>query len=155
MAQTLVQLSELSDHLGQEVGISDWLQVSQERIDTFARATDDFQWIHVDTERAARESPFGGTIAHGFLTVSLITTLFENAVKVEGVGMGVNYGINAVRFMAPLPAGTRVRGRFRLSELTEVRGGVQAVWTVKVERENFPKPCCTAECVVRLYPPAG
>jgi len=155
MAQTLVQLSELSSYLGQEVGTSDWLEVSQERIDTFARATDDFQWIHVDAERAARESPFGGTIAHGFLTLSLITTLFEKAVRVEGVGMGVNYGINAVRFMAPLPAGARVRGRFRLSELSEIRGGVQAVWAVRVERENFPKPCCTAECVVRLYPAAG
>jgi acyl dehydratase len=152
MAQTVVHLSALADHVDQEVGSSDWLMVDQERINKFAEATDDHQWIHTDPERAAKESPFGGTIAHGFLTLSLITTLFENAVRVDGVRMGVNYGINAVRFMAPLPAGTRVRGRFRLAEVTEIRGGVQATWAVRVEREDFPKPCCTAECVVRLYP---
>jgi acyl dehydratase len=153
MPTTVVHLSTLAEHVDHEVGVSEWLLVDQARIDKFADATDDHQWIHTDPERAARESPFGGTIAHGFLTVSLITTLFEDAVRVDGVRMGVNYGINAVRFMAPLPAGARVRGRFRLLELTEVRGGgYQATWGVRVEREEFPKPCCTAECVVRLYP---
>lgn len=141
----------LSAHVGQEVAVSDWVEVSQERINLFAEATEDRQWIHTDPERAARESPFKETIAHGFLTLSLLSELGKLAMSVGGVRMGINYGLNRVRFVRPVPAGSRIRGRFTLLALEEIKGGVQATWGVKVERDGNDKPCCVAEWLVRYY----
>ena len=144
-------IAVLREHVGREVAVSDWLEVSQGRINEFAEATEDRQWIHVDPERAARESPFKETIAHGFLTLSLLSELMKRAVSVGGLRMGINYGLNRVRFVSPVPAGSRIRGRFTLSELEEIKGGVQATWNVTIEREGGDKPCCAAEWLVRYY----
>jgi acyl dehydratase len=144
-------IAALREHIGREVATSDWLEVSQERINEFAEATEDRQWIHVDPERAARESPFKETIAHGFLTLSLLSELMKRAVTVGSLRMGINYGLNRVRFVSPVPAGSRIRGRFTLSALEEIKGGAQATWNVTVEREGGDKPCCTAEWLVRYY----
>jgi acyl dehydratase len=141
----------LSEHVGQEVAVSDWLEVSQERINLFAEATEDRQWIHTDPERAARESPFKETIAHGFLTLSLLSELGKLAMSVGGVRMGINYGLDRVRFVRPVPARSRIRGRFTLVALEEIKGGVQATWGVTVERDGGDKPCCVAEWLVRYY----
>ena len=141
----------LGKHVGREVAVSDWLEVSQERINQFAEATEDRQWIHTDPDRAARESPFKGTIAHGFLTLSLLSELMKRAMSVGGVRMGINYGLNRVRFVSPVPAGVRIRGRFTLFALEEFQGGQQATWGVTVEREGGDKPCCVAEWLVRYY----
>ena len=143
--------AELANYAGKEVGISDWLEVSQDRIDEFAEATEDRQWIHIDPERAAHESPFKTTIAHGFLTLSLLSVLTKSAISVGGVRMGINYGLNRVRFVSPVPAGARIRGRFTLATLEEIKGGVQSTWNVTVEREGSEKPCCVAEWLVRYY----
>ncbi len=143
--------SKLSGHVGREVAVSDWLEVSQERINQFAEAIEDRQWIHTDPERAARESPFKGTIAHGFLTLSLLSELAKRAMLVGGVRMGINYGLNRVRFVSPVPAGARIRGRFTLSAIEEIEGGAQATWDVTVEREGGVKPCCVAQWLVRYY----
>ena len=143
--------AELANYTGKEVGISDWLEVSQERINQFAEATEDRQWIHTDPERAARESPFKTTIAHGFLTLSLLSVLTKSAISVGGVRMGINYGLNRVRFVSPVPAGARIRGRFTLATLEEIKGGVQSTFNVTVEREGSDKPCCVAEWLVRYY----
>jgi acyl dehydratase len=144
-------IAELANYAGKEVGISDWLEVSQDRIDQFAEASEDRQWIHIDRERAASESPFKSTIAHGFLTLSLLSVLARHALSVGGVRMGINYGLNRVRFISPVPAGTRIRGRFTLATLEEIKGGVQLTWNVTVEREGSDKPCCVAEWLVRYY----
>ena len=120
-------IAALRDHVGREVAISDWLAVSQDRIDQFAEATEDRQWIHVDPERAARESPFKETIAHGFLTLSLLSELGKRAMSVGGVRMGLNYGLNRVRFVSPVPAGSRIRGRFTLATVKEIDGGADFV----------------------------
>jgi acyl dehydratase len=144
-------VAKLGEFVGREVALSEWVEVSQERINAFAEATEDRQWIHVDPERASRESPFKGTIAHGFLTLSLLSELMRLAVSVKGVRMGLNYGLNRVRFVAPVPAGSRIRGRFTLSALEEIKVGVEAVWKVTVEREGGDKPCCVAEWLVRYY----
>jgi acyl dehydratase len=144
-------IAKLRDHVGRDVAVSDWLEVSQERINQFAESTDDRQWIHVDAERAARESPFKETIAHGFLTLSLLSELGKRAMSVGGVRMGINYGLDRVRFVSPVPAGSRIRGRFTLSTLADISGGVQATWNVTVEREGGEKPCCVAEWLVRYY----
>jgi acyl dehydratase len=144
-------IAQLAEYVGREVATSDWLEVSQERINQFAEATEDRQWIHVDPERAARESPFKETIAHGFLTLSLLSELGKRAMLVAGVRMGINYGLNRVRFVSPLPAGSRIRGRFTLAAVEEIKGGVQATWSVTVEREGSEKPSCVAEWLVRYY----
>ncbi len=145
-------IAQLREHVGQEVAVSDWLEVSQERINQFAEATEDRQWIHTDPERAARESPFKETIAHGFLTLSLLSELLKLAMSVGGVRMGINYGLNRVRFVRPVPAGSRIRARFTLVTLEEIKGGVQATWGVTVERDGSgDKPCCVAEWLVRYY----
>jgi acyl dehydratase len=144
-------IAELRKEVGKEVGFSDWLEVSQERINRFAEATDDRQWIHTDPERAARESPFRETIAHGFLTLSLLSDLIRLAISVGGVRMGINYGLNRVRFVAPVPAGSSIRGRFTLATLDDIKSGVQATWNVVVERKGSEKPCCIAEWLVRYY----
>ena len=144
-------VERLGEFVGREVALSEWVEVSQERIDRFAEATEDRQWIHTDPSRAARESPFKGAIAHGFLTLSLLSEMGRTAMKVGGVRMGINYGLNRVRFVAPVPAGSRIRGRFTLAALEEIRGGAQATWEVSVEREGSDKPCCVAEWLVRYY----
>jgi acyl dehydratase len=135
---------------GAEFGPSSWVEVTQERIDAFAEATGDHQWIHVDRERAAA-GPFGGTIAHGYLTLSLIPAMsWEVMPRPEG-GMGINYGLNRVRFPAPLPSGSRVRGTFRVDSVDEFDGGTQSTMTATIEREGGDKPVCVAEVVFRTY----
>jgi acyl dehydratase len=153
MAPVVVaNLDELKNYVGREIGVTDWLQVTQERIQQFAEATEDRQWIHLDTERAKRESPYGTTIAHGFLTLSLVSYLMKQAVQIQsGLRMAVNYGLNRVRFPAPVPAGSRIRGRFGLTELKELPKGIEAVFSVTVESEGKEKPCCVAEWIVRYY----
>ena len=138
----------IADLVGAELGPSGWLEVGQERIDLFARATSDPQWIHTDPERAAA-GPFGTTIAHGFLTLSLCVPLLSELLPVDGYRLTVNYGVNRVRFPAPVPAGSRVRARFRVESVEEVAGGDQAVIVATVEREGGEKPVCVAELVVR------
>ena len=150
-ATQIGSLSELKTLVGQEVAAGDWFEVTQERINLFAEATEDRQWIHTDPGRAARESPFRATIAHGFLTLSLLSELMKRAVSVGGVRMGVNYGLNRVRFVRPVPAGARIRGRFSLAAVEEISGGLQATWGVTVEREGDDRPCCVAEWLVRYY----
>ena len=144
-------LAQLNDRLGQEVAVSDWIEVTQDRIDKFADATDDRQWIHVDPERAARESPFHAAIAHGFLTLSLCTALARSAMTAGSVAMAVNYGLGRVRFIAPVPAGSRVRGRFTPAAIEEAGGALQVTWNVTIEREGGDKPSCVAEWIVRYY----
>ena len=140
----------LTASVGQEVAVSDWWDVTQDRIERFADATDDRQWIHLDAARAAAESPYGGTIAHGLLTLSLIVPMIYQAVRIEGVGMIVNYGFNKVRFPSAVPAGSRVRGRIAVTAVEPVRGGVQVTWGVTVEREAGDKPAVVAEWVARI-----
>ena len=144
-------IANLRDYVGRDVAVSDWIEVLQERINLFAEATEDRQWIHTDPERAARESPFKETIAHGFLTLSLLSELGKRAMSVGGVRMGINYGLDRVRFVGPVPAGSRIRGRFTLMVLEEIKGGVQATWGVTVERDGVERPCCVAEWLVRYY----
>ena len=141
----------LRESLGQEFAVSDWLEVTQDRITRFADATGERQWIHVDPARAAAESPFGTTIAHGFLTLSLLSTLFWSAVTVEQQRLVVNYGLNRVRFVTPVPAGARIRGRFTPSAVETTDGVTQVTWQVVVEREHAEKPCCVAEWLIRYY----
>ncbi|MBM9506114.1 MaoC family dehydratase [Actinacidiphila acididurans] len=141
---------ELRAAVGEQLGRTDWLEIDQKRIDGFAEATGDHQWIHVDPERAA-QGPFGSTIAHGFLTLSLIPSLTPQLLHIEGVRMGVNYGVNKVRFPAPVPVGSRLRATAELLEVTEAGGGIQLVMKVTVEREGGEKPVCVAETVARFY----
>jgi acyl dehydratase len=144
-------LDELAAEQGREVALSDWVTVTQAQIQLFADATGDHQWIHLDEARA-RNSPFGSTIAHGFLTLSLVPQFFDNSMVVEDLRMGVNYGLNKLRFTAPVPAGSRVRGRLVLQAVEPIAGnGLQATWDVTVEREGGGKPACVAEMLVRYY----
>jgi acyl dehydratase len=147
----LQSLRDLRDKIGQEVVVSDWLEISQERIDQFAEITDDRQWIHIDVERARRDSPYHSTVAHGFLTVSMLSRLLNDSLKFATVRMGLNYGFNRLRFTGPVPAGSRLRGRFTLNQLEEIEGGVQTTWGVIVECEGTEKPCMVAEWVTRRY----
>jgi acyl dehydratase len=147
----MTSIPQLEHRVGEEVAVSPWVEVSQERIDTFARAIDDPQWIHVDRERAKR-SPFGGTIAHGFLTLSLLSHLSERTFSFAERKMGVNYGLNRVRFTAPLPSGSRVRARFTLKSFERLEdGGIQVTWNAVVEREGSDKPVLVAEWLGRHY----
>jgi acyl dehydratase len=147
-----IDVRTLKDHVGRELGVSDWLEISQARINQFAEATGDHQWIHVDAAKAATDSPFKTTIAHGFLTLSLISQLLRSALTFEGARMAINYGLNRVRFVSPVPSGSRVRGRFTLARVEDAGGAIQAVWSVTVEREGTEKPSCVAEWLVRYYP---
>jgi acyl dehydratase len=135
---------------GLELGPSEWQEVRQERVNLFAEATGDYQWIHVDQERAA-EGPFGGTIAHGYLTLSLLPEAAFGLMPVEDASGAINYGLNKVRFPAPVPVGSRIRTSFRIAEVDEVEGGVQVTTAATVEREGSEKPVCVAETVVRYY----
>jgi acyl dehydratase len=141
----------LKDRVGEEVGVSPWVEVGQGRIDNFAKAIDDPQWIHVDTERA-KSSPFGGTIAHGFLTLSLLSHLSERTFSFSDRKMGVNYGLNRVRFTSPVPAGSRVRARFTLLKYEPIEmNGVQVTWNAVIEIDGSPKPALVAEWIGRHY----
>ncbi len=145
-------IKELKPLIGQEVGASDWFEVSQSRINDFADATGDHQWIHVDVERAKTDSPFHSTIAHGFLTLSLLPHLVSQAVKVQGdFKMGINYGLNRLRFVSPVLAGSRVRARITLQSVEDVPGGNQITWSVTCETEGGQKPALVAEWLVRYY----
>ena len=150
--KTFQTLSDLAACIGQEVAVSDWLTITQQQVNLFADATGDHQWIHVDPEKAAA-GPFGATIAHGFLTLSLLPKFFESSFEIIESRMGVNYGLNKVRFMAPVPVGSRLRARMTLLSAEPIEGnGLQMAWNVTVEREGADKPVCVAESLVRRYP---
>jgi acyl dehydratase len=150
--RTFETLSELAALVGQEVAVSDWTVITQEQVNQFAQATGDHQWIHVDVEKA-KSGPFGGPIAHGFLTLSLLPTFFESSFNVIHSRMGVNYGLNRVRFTAPVPVGTRLRARMTLLSAEPIESqGQQMAWEVSVEREGSPRPVCVAEVLARRYP---
>ena len=140
----------LAGRAGEEIGVSEWLEISQARIDRFADATDDHQWIHVDPRRAAADSPFATTVAHGFLTLSLVPALLRATIRLPA-RLSLNYGSNRVRFVSPLSAGSRVRGRFTVMQTQEVPDALQVTWGVVVEREGGTKPSCVAEWIVRYY----
>jgi acyl dehydratase len=144
-------VADLQAEVGNEVAVSEWMTISQERVNQFAEATDDPQWIHVDVERAKRESPFGGTIAHGYMTLSLIPALFESVVDLPAGKMSINYGLNKVRFPSPMLVGGRLRGRFKLLAIEPMDGCVQSIWQMTIEREGSDKPVCVAESVLRKY----
>jgi len=145
-------IEELKSLIGQEVGASDWFEVTQSRINDFADATEDHQWIHIDVERAKTDSPFHSTIAHGFLTLSLLPHLVSQAVKVQGdFKMGINYGLNRLRFVSPVLAGSRVRARLTLQSVEDFTGGNQITWSVTCETEGGQKPALVAEWLVRYY----
>jgi acyl dehydratase len=146
-----IDVRTLRDHIGRELAISGWLEVSQARIDQFADATGDHQWIHVDAARAAAESPFKTTIAHGFLTLSLVGSLLRDAIKPTGLQMSINYGLNRVRFVSPVPSGSRIRGRFTVAGVEEAGGSIQTAWQATIEREGGDKPACVADWLVRYY----
>jgi acyl dehydratase len=148
----LETLHSLKDFVGREIATTEWFPVTQDRIQRFAEATEDRQWIHVEPERAQRESPYGAAIAHGFLTLSLLSHFMKQAVQIRsGVRMGINYGLNRVRFVSPVRAGSRIRARFTLQALKDLPGALEAVFSVVVESEGTDKPCCVAEWVVRYY----
>lgn len=150
---TEIDVRTIKEQIGREVAVSDWLAVSQERINQFADASGDHQWIHVDPARAAAESPFRTTIAHGFLTLSLLSTLLRDAVHFTGLRMAINYGLNRVRFMSPVPSGSRIRARVKLDAVDDIAGGYQVTWLATIEREHGEKPACVAEWLVRYYLP--
>ena len=145
-------LDELKGWVGQEVAVSDWLSIEQTRIQGFAEVTGDHQWIHLDVERCARESPYHAPIAHGYLILSLIPMIFESSLRIEGLAMTVNYGLDRVRLPAPVIAGQRVRGHLTLDKLDEVKGGMQAHWAVTIEIEGGDKPACVAQMLARYTP---
>jgi acyl dehydratase len=143
-------LADLAACVGQDVATTEWVQITQEQVNQFADATGDHQWIHVDVERA-KKGPVGGPIAHGFLTLSLLPQFFDKTVNVVEKSMGVNYGLNKVRFMAPVLVGSRLRGHLHLQSATPIEGGLQIQWNVTVEREGSDKPVCVAESLARIY----
>lgn len=150
--KTFQTLSDLAACIGQEVAVSDWLTITQQQVNLFAEATGDHQWIHIDPEKAAA-GPFGTTIAHGFLTLSLLPRFFESSMEIVECRMGVNYGLNKVRFTAPVPVGSRLRARMTLLSAEPIEAnGLQMAWNVTVEREGADKPVCVAESLVRRYP---
>ena len=146
----IVNLSELEGAVGKRLGPTDWLRLEQSRIDQFADATDDHQWIHVDVERA-KQGPFGGTIAHGYLTLALVNKFLPELIEVQGAAMGVNYGCGKVRFPAPALAGSRIRGLGEILEVAPVQGGRQMIVRVTVEMEGQERPACVAETISRFY----
>ena len=148
---TIVQgIDGLKEKVGSHLGYSDWVEVSQDQVNLFADATDDHQWIHVDPERA-KQGPFGGPIAHGYLTLSLAPVLFAQVLRVDGISMGVNYGLNKVRFPAPVPVGSKVRMGATLANVEDIAGGVQVTMDLTFEVEGKDKPSCVAECIYRYY----
>ena len=152
MSTTSTTLAELPGLKGSELGTSDWVEVTQERVNLFADSTGDHQWIHVDVDRANRESPFGGPIGHGYLTLSLLIPMWSQVLVVTDVTMAVNYGLNKVRFPAPVPVGSKLRLTATLKDVEEVAGGLQITATAVIEREGSDKPVCVAESLSRRYP---
>lgn len=150
--RTFANIAALKAHVGEELAVSEWMTISQERIGLFADATDDHQWIHTDPDRAAREAPSRTTIAHGYLTLSLLAPLFATAMSVGGTAVSVNYGLNRVRFTAPVLSGDRIRAHFTLLQYLDLNPGAQLTWTVVVEREGGEKPAIVAEWIMRRYP---
>ena len=148
---TTTTMAELSGLTGTELGTSEWFEVTQENVNLFAEATGDHQWIHVDVERAKAESPFGGPIAHGYLTLSLLVPMLDQVLTVTDTVMGVNYGLNKVRFPAPVPVGSKVRLTATLTKAEEITGGLQLTFACAIEREGGDKPVCIAEWVTRVY----
>jgi acyl dehydratase len=148
---TTTTLAELPSYKGKELGVSDWIEVPQESVNLFAEATGDHQWIHVDVERAKAESPFGGPIAHGYLTLSLLIPMWSQVLTVIDTTMAVNYGLNKVRFPAPVPVGSKVRLTATLADVEEIKGGYQLTVAAVIEREGGDKPVCIAEPVFRFY----
>lgn len=146
--RTFRSIADFAEQEGERIGTSDWVEIDQERVMTFADATDDHQWIHTDPERAAA-GPFGGPIAHGFLTLSLLPALHRRTYAIDGVRMGINYGLEKVRFPAPVPVGARIRATVQLASVVEIEGGIQAVLRTTIEREGGDKPVCVAESVSR------
>jgi acyl dehydratase len=150
--RTFQTLQDLAACVGQEVAVSDWIAITQQQVQQFADATGDHQWIHLDVERA-KAGPFGAPIAHGFLTLSLLPSFFQGALEVIEARMSVNYGLNRVRFMAPVPVGSRLRGRLKLLACDPIDNrGRQVSWEVTIELEGVAKPACVAESIARLYP---
>lgn len=152
--QIIENIAALSGWVGREVALSDWLLIDQERIQRFADATDDQQWIHTDPERARHESPYKATIAHGYLTLSLLPAIFASSVRIDEVAMTINYGLDRVRFPAPVLAGQRVRGRLALDRVEPIASGVQAHWSATVEVEHGDKPVCVAQMLARYFSPS-
>ena len=148
---TTTTLAELPSFKGKELGTSEWFEITQERVNTFADATDDHQWIHVDVERATRESPYGGPVGHGFLTLSLFVPMWSQVLTVTDTTMAVNYGLNKVRFPAPVPVGSKIRLTATLVDVEEVKGGLQLTVGGVVDREGGDKPVCVLEAVMRFY----
>lgn len=154
--RVIESFDEMRSLAGQEIGVSDWIEVTQDRIDKFAEATGDFQWIHVDVERAKNELPGGKCIAHGYLTLSLLPQLVYSIYKIGGVRHGLNYGSNRIRFPSPVPAGSRVRARYRLKTTENVKGdGLRVIGEVTMELEGSDKPACVAETIAVVYPEAA
>lgn len=152
---TLLSVHHLAPYVGHELAVSEWIEITAERVRAFADATGDHQWIHVDEARAAVESPYGRPIAHGFLTLSLMSTLLRQCVRFEDVGMTVNYGLNRVRFASAVPVGARIRARVTPTALDEVPNATQVTWHVVMELQGGTKPCCVAEWVVRYHERRG
>ena len=148
---TTTNVDELKTLVGTPLDLSDWFEITQDRVNTFANATDDYQWIHVDPERANKESPFGNTIAHGYLTLSLLSAMFAQVLDVQGASLAVNYGLNKVRFPAPVPVGSKVRLRAEIDSARDISGGVQIVVAATVECSATDKPVCVAETLYRYY----
>jgi acyl dehydratase len=146
--RTFTGTADLKASVGQEIGVSDWHQIPQSQIDLFAEATGDDQWIHIDPDKA-KDGPYGTTIAHGYLTLSLLAPLMKSVYRIEGAKMAVNYGLNKVRFAAPVPVDSRVRVRVSLTSVEDVAGGVQSIWSAVIELEGSSKPACVAEPVTR------
>ena len=150
---TTTSMEELPSLKGQELGSSPWFEVTQDRVQTFAEATEDRQWIHLDVERAKRESPFGGPVAHGYLTLSLLIPLWSHVLTVVDASAVVNYGLNKVRFPAPVPVGGRIRLTATITDVTEVTGGLQVTASAVIELEGSAKPACVAEPIFRFQAP--
>jgi acyl dehydratase len=151
MTTVIKGISGLKELVGQHLGYSDYIEITQERVNTFADATGDHQWIHVDPERAAKESPFGGPIAHGYLTLSLGPVLAPQIMSVEGISMGVNYGAGKIRFPSPVPVGSKLRLGAQLTNVEDIPGGAQVYMTFTFEVEGAPKPSCVSEIIFRYY----
>jgi len=150
-----IDIRKFPDRHGTESFVTDWFEITQGRIQQFADATDDHQWIHLDTARAEKESPYKTTVAHGFLTLSLLSTLMRSAIQFSGVRLAINYGFNRVRFVAPVPSGARIRASFGAFPIERIGSSIQVTWHVIVHAEGQTKPCLVAEWLVRYYPQEG
>jgi acyl dehydratase len=146
-----MNLAELRGFSGREIGVTEWLEITQDRINQFADATDDHQWIHIDPERAQRESPYGATIAHGFLTLSMLPRFLKDALQLGDLRMAINYGLNRVRFPSAVRAGSRIRARIVLQSIRDVADATEATYSITIECDGSEKPCCVAELLARYY----